>query len=66
MWLALALLKDAARASDVTTYLEKNAPSAVQVVRECNRGAHSGALARDLTGFIRNAERLTKLILEKS
>src|SRR5579864_1812222 len=42
MWLALALLKDVERSTDVTAFLQREHPWAVDAVRECNRGAHSG------------------------
>jgi energy-coupling factor transporter ATP-binding protein EcfA2 len=65
-WLALALLKDVSRAGEVGTFLEKHHPWALQPVRECNRGAHGAELTRDLLGFIRAVERLTKVVLEET
>ena len=62
MWLALALLDDAARSGDVITFLEREHPWAVEAVKECNRGAHSGRAPADVVGFIRSVERLTKTI----
>jgi energy-coupling factor transporter ATP-binding protein EcfA2 len=63
MWLALALLNDPARAGDVSAFLEKHHPWAVDAVRECNRGTHSGKVYGDLIGFIRSVERLTTSML---
>jgi len=62
MWLALALLDDAGRSGDVIAYLTRQHPWAVDAVKECNRGAHSGAVPGDVIGFIRTVERLTTLI----
>jgi energy-coupling factor transporter ATP-binding protein EcfA2 len=62
-WLALALLHDGARSGDVTGFLEKQHPWAVDAVRECNRGAHSGKLPGDPMTFIRSVEKLTKVIV---
>jgi ABC-type Mn2+/Zn2+ transport system ATPase subunit len=64
MWLALALLHDADRAGDVTGYLLKNHPWAVDAVKECNRGTHSGNVYGDMREFIRNVEKLTMKMLE--
>ena len=62
MWLALALLDDAARSGDVITFLEREHPWAVDAVKECNRGAHSGRVPSDVVGFIRTVEKLTTTI----
>ncbi len=62
MWLALALLDDAGRSGDVITFLEREHRWAVDAVRECNRGAHSGRVPADVVGFIRSVEKLTKTI----
>ncbi len=64
MWLALALLHDADRAGDVSGYLFKNHPSAVDAVKECNRGTHSGKVYGDMRQFIRSVEQLTLKMLE--
>ncbi len=64
MWLALALLHDAERAGDVTGYLLKHYPWAVDAVKECNRGTHSGKVYGDMREFIRSVEQLTKKMLE--
>lgn len=58
-WLALGLLGDAQRSDQVYEYLDKNIAGTAWAVRECNRGAHSGAVAKDLVGFVRTVERLT-------
>ncbi len=63
MWLALALLHDADRAGDVTGFLLKNHPWAVDAVKECNRGTHSGKVYGDMREFIRSVEKLTKQML---
>jgi energy-coupling factor transporter ATP-binding protein EcfA2 len=63
MWLALALLNDADRAGDVTGFLLKQHPWAVDAVKECNRGTHSGKAFGDVVGFIRSVERLTTTML---
>ena len=47
MWLALALLNDPERSGDVAGFLLKQHPAAVEAVRECNRGTHSGKLVGD-------------------
>ena len=65
MWLALALLNDSERSGDVTGFLQKQYPWAVEAVRECNRGTHSGKLLGDAKEFIRSIEQLTKKILER-
>ena len=65
MWLALALLNDPERSGDVIGFLQKQHPWAVDAVRECNRGTHSGKLYGDMKEFIRSAERLTKRMLER-
>ncbi|MGA8634621.1 MAG: AAA family ATPase [Candidatus Dormiibacterota bacterium] len=65
MWLALALLNDPERSGDVTGFLQKQYPWAVEAVRECNRGTHSGKLFGDVKEFIRSIEQLTKKILER-
>ena len=62
MWLGLALLGDAQRGGDVRAHLQRQQPWAVDAVMECNRGAHSGVVARDLMAFIRAVERLSKEI----
>jgi ABC-type Mn2+/Zn2+ transport system ATPase subunit len=64
MWLALALLHDADRAGDVTGYLFKHYPWAVDAVKECNRGTHSGKVYGDMREFIRSVEQLTLKMLE--
>jgi hypothetical protein len=38
-------------------------PAAVEAVRECNRGTHSGKLFGDPVTFIRSVERLTRAML---
>ncbi len=65
MWLALALLHDPERSGDVTAFLTKHHPWAVDAVRECNRGTHSGKLYGDAKDFIRSVEQLTKKVLER-
>ncbi len=65
MWLALALLNDAERSGDVTAFLQKQHPWAVDAVKECNRGTHSGKVFGDARGFIRSVERLTKTMLNE-
>ncbi len=65
MWLALALLNDQERSGDVTGFLLKQYPWAVDAVKECNRGTHSGKVFGDVIGFIRSVERLTKTILSE-
>jgi len=65
MWLALALLKDAQRAGEVAHFLEKHHAWAVDCVRECNRGAHTGTVIRDPIVFIRSVERLATLLREQ-
>ena len=62
MWLALALLGDASRGGDVTQFLQRKHPWAVDAVKECNRGAHVGRIAGDLMAFVRSVERFTKAI----
>jgi energy-coupling factor transporter ATP-binding protein EcfA2 len=63
MWLALALLNDPERSGDVAGFLMKQHPAAVEAVRECNRGTHSGKLFGDPVTFIRSVEKLTRAIL---
>jgi hypothetical protein len=63
MWLALALLNDPERAGDVAGYLARQHPAAVEAVRECNRGTHSGKLVGDPATFIRSVEKLTQAML---
>jgi hypothetical protein len=63
MWLALALLNDPERAGDVAGFLAKNHSGAVEAVRECNRGTHSGKLVGDPVTFIRSVEKLTQAML---
>ncbi len=65
MWLALALLNDPERSGDVSGFLQKQHPWAVEAVRECNRGTHSGKLFGDAKEFIRSIEQLTKKIVER-
>jgi hypothetical protein len=65
MWLALALLHDPERSGDVTAFLQKQFPWAVEAVKECNRGTHSGKLYGDAKDFIRSVEQLTKRMLER-
>jgi energy-coupling factor transporter ATP-binding protein EcfA2 len=60
MWLALAFLNDAERSGDVAGFLVKQYPWAVDAVKECNHGTHSGRLFGDVREFIRSVERLTK------
>jgi ABC-type Mn2+/Zn2+ transport system ATPase subunit len=64
MWLALALLNDADRSGDITGFLLKQYPWAVDAVKECNRGTHSGKVSGDVVDFIRSVEQLTKRMLE--
>jgi energy-coupling factor transporter ATP-binding protein EcfA2 len=63
MWLALALLNDPERSGDVAGFLMKQHPAAVEAVRECNRGTHSGKLFGDPLTFIRSVEKLTRAML---
>jgi energy-coupling factor transporter ATP-binding protein EcfA2 len=65
MWLALGLLSDPDRGGDVTGFLIKQYPWAVDAVKECNRGTHSGKVFGDVMGFIRSIERLTKTMLSE-
>jgi energy-coupling factor transporter ATP-binding protein EcfA2 len=65
MWLALALLNDPERSGDVIGFLQKQFPWAVDAVKECNRGTHSGKLSGDVKEFIRSVERLTRKMLER-
>ena len=65
MWLALALLHDPERSGDVTAFLLKHHPWAVEAVKECNRGTHSGKLYGDAKDFIRSVEQLTRKMLER-
>ena len=65
MWLALALLNDPERGGDVTGFLQKQYPWAVEAVKECNRGTHSGKLYGDARDFIRGVEQLSKKMLER-
>ena len=65
MWLALALLQDPERGGDVTGFLVKQYPWAVDAVKECNRGTHSGKLYGDAKEFIRGVEKLTRKMLER-
>ena len=62
-WLALALLNDIDRSGDVITYLSTEHPWAVDSVKACNRGAHSGSVCGDMGEFIRSVEQLTKKML---
>ena len=64
-WLALALLHDPDRSGDVTAFLAKHHPWAVDAVKECNRGTHSGKLHGDAKDFIRSVEQLSKKVLER-
>ncbi|HKR99648.1 MAG TPA: hypothetical protein VJU79_09050, partial [Candidatus Dormibacteraeota bacterium] len=66
MWLALALLKDASRAGDVASYLEREHPKAVDAVRDVNKGAHGGSVLRDPRGLINVVEKLTTVLLDKN
>jgi energy-coupling factor transporter ATP-binding protein EcfA2 len=63
MWLALAFLNDPDRSGDVAGFLLKQHPAAVDAVRECNRGTHSGKVVGDPVSFIRSVERLTHAML---
>jgi energy-coupling factor transporter ATP-binding protein EcfA2 len=63
MWLALAFLNDPERSGDVAGFLMKQHPAAVEAVRECNRGTHSGKLFTDPVTFIRSVEKLTRAML---
>jgi energy-coupling factor transporter ATP-binding protein EcfA2 len=63
MWLALAFLNDPERSGDVAGFLMKQHPAAVDAVRECNRGTHSGKLFGDPVTFIRSIEKLTRAML---
>jgi hypothetical protein len=63
MWLALAFLNDPERSGDVTGFLFKQYPWAVDAVKECNRGTHSGTVFGDVVPFIRSVERLTRTML---
>jgi ABC-type Mn2+/Zn2+ transport system ATPase subunit len=65
MWLALAFLNDPERSGDVAGFLQKQHPAAVDAVRECNRGTHSGKLFGDPITFIRSVERLTRAMLSE-
>ena len=65
MWLALALLHDPERGGDVTGFLVKQYPWAVDAIKECNRGTHSGKLSGDAKEFIRGVEKLTRKMLER-
>jgi hypothetical protein len=65
MWLALALLHDPERGGDVTGFLVKQYPWAVDAIKECNRGTHSGKLYGDAKEFIRGVEKLTRKMLER-
>ncbi|MGH7685541.1 MAG: AAA family ATPase [Candidatus Dormibacteria bacterium] len=58
MWLALALLKDANRSSDVADYLRKHHAWAVDIVEDCNRATHGARLLRDMKAFVRSVEKL--------
>jgi energy-coupling factor transporter ATP-binding protein EcfA2 len=63
MWLALAFLNDPERSGDVAGFLLKQHPSAVEAVRECNRGTHSGKLFGEPVPFIRSVEKLARAML---
>jgi energy-coupling factor transporter ATP-binding protein EcfA2 len=65
MWLALALLNDPERSGDVAGLLVKQYPWAVDAVKECNRGTHTGRLFGDVREFIRSVERLTKTMVSE-
>ena len=65
MWLALALLNDPARSGDVAGFLLKQHPEAVDAVRECNRGTHTGRVYGNMVAFIRSVERLTTAIVNE-
>ncbi len=62
-WLALALMHDVERSGDVITFLQREHPWAVDSVKACNRGAHSGVLPWDVMGFIKDIEHLTQTML---
>ena len=62
MWLALALLKDADRGGDVADYLRRKHAWAVEIVEDCNRGAHGTRLLRDMKAFVRGVEKLAREI----
>jgi hypothetical protein len=64
MWLALALLGDADRSGDVTGFLHRQHPWAVDAVKECNHGTHTGTWHGDVRAFIRSVERLTTTMLK--
>ncbi|MBV8528131.1 MAG: AAA family ATPase [Candidatus Dormibacteraeota bacterium] len=66
MWLALALLKDADRGGDVSDYLRRMHPWAVDIVEDCNRGVHGARLLRDMKGFVRGVEKLAREIAPAS
>lgn len=63
MWLALALLRDAGRSSDVQRWLQKNLPGATTIVHLANRGSHA-AITGDLVTLVRGAEQLCRRIRE--
>ena len=66
MWLALALLKDADRSGDVADHLRRHHPWAVDIVEDCNRGAHGARLLRDMKGFVKGVEKLARQIAPAS
>ncbi len=63
MWLALALLGDADRAGDVIAHLQRQHPTALTAVRECNSGAHTGTIGGNAMQFIRSVEQLAKAMV---
>lgn len=62
MWLALAFFDDAQRGGDVNDYLQRRHAWAVDLVKDCNRGAHGAKLLREPKGFVRGIEKLTNEI----
>lgn len=62
MWLALAFFADASRGGDVTDHLQRHHPPAVDLVKDCNRGAHGAKLMRDPRGFVKGIEKLAAAI----
>lgn len=66
MWLALALLKDAGRGGDVAGYLRREHSWAVDIVEDCNRGAHGARLLRDMKAFVKSVEKLAREIAPAS
>ena len=62
MWLALAFFADAGRGGDVNEYLQRRHPLAVDLVKDCNRGAHGARVMRDPRGFVKGIEKLATAI----